>query len=371
MIILRGPGLLKDAGRQSENWKRSGERLTMQAPETTATGTRRLSIGLCAYSFGYLCGFMGSGTARACADPLNLYRFMDLAAEHQLGGVEFPPLQFLADHQPATLEQARRYAAARGLFIVADGGVVDVAELRQLLPAAAALGATTVRMTASRILCGDRRTVRDSWADYLQEIVRRLKEIRGLAEDLGISVGIENHQDMTSGELVAVCEEVGSPRIGVTLDAINPLAVGEDPLAFARRIAPYLKHVHLKDYFLYKTVDGYRLVRCAVGSGVLDVPALLALCAAEAPAARICIEMGAHEARHIRLLEDDFWPGYPPRRVEDLLPVLRLRETRARPEDEDWRTPWERGEQGDAVVSYETKQFTDSVAYLNSLEGHG
>jgi sugar phosphate isomerase/epimerase len=342
--------------------------MTVQAAEAMSSGTPRLSIGLCVYAFGYLCGFVGAGTSRAWAAPYDAYALMDLAAAHNLGGIEFPPLRLLASHHAAALEQARDYAATRGLFIVGDGGVVDVDELQTLLPVAAALGARTVRMTVSHILCGDRRAVRDTWAGYLTEIVRRLKAVRGLAEELGVAIGIENHQDMTSQELVAVCEEVGSPQVGVTLDAINPLAVGEDPLTFARRIMPYLKNVHLKDYYLYKTSEGFRLVRCAVGAGVLDVPPLLALCAAEAPEAKISIEIGAHDARHVRLLEDDFWSGYSPRRVEDVLPVLRLREAGARPVDEEWRTPWERGEQGDTVVSYEMSQFVDSVAYLSGLE---
>ena len=47
----------------------------------------------------------------------------------------------------------------------------------------------------------------------------------------------------------------------------------------------------------------------------MDVPVLLDLCAREAPHATICIELGALEARHVRLLEDGFWQGYPPRRV--------------------------------------------------------
>jgi hypothetical protein len=166
--------------------------------------------------------------------------------------------------------------------------------------------------------------------------------------------------------LVALCEEMGSPQIGVNLDAANPLAVGEEPLAFARRVTPYLKNVHLKDYRLYRTPQGYRLARCPIGAGVLDVPVLLDLCAREAPRATICIELGALEARHVRLLEDGFWQGYPPRRVEEVLPVLRLREERACPADEDWRTPWERGEHGEALASFEMSQFEQSVEYLIS-----
>ncbi|HWE64839.1 MAG TPA: TIM barrel protein [Chloroflexota bacterium] len=328
----------------------------------------RLSIGLAAYSLSYSCGFEGAGTARAWPRPYDAYALMDLATDYNLAGVEFPPQRCLPSVEAAELEHARGYAAARDLFIVADTGVVDVADLQTLLPIAAALGARTVRAIVSTILCGDRRAVRDTWPGYLAEIGRRLHAVRGLAEELQVSIALENHQDMTSDELVALCEDLGSPRIGVTLDAINPLAVGEDPLAFARRVAPYLKHVHLKDYYLYRTVEGFRLVRCAVGAGVLDVPGLLSLCARQAPQATLSIEIGSLYARHVRLLEDEFWQGYPPRRVEDVLPVLRLREQRARPADEEWRTPWERGEQGELVATYEAEQVRDSVHNLRALD---
>ena len=328
----------------------------------------RLDIGVAAYTFSYLCGLAGAGTPRAWPHPYNAYTLMDLAAAHGLGGVEFSPASGLGSLDRAELETARDYAAARGLFVVVDSGVVDVATLQALLPAAATLGTRTVRVTVSTILCGDRRAVRDTWPGYLAEIARRLREVRALAEETGVAIALENHQDLTSDELVALCEEVGSPQIGVNLDASNPLAVGEEPLAFARGVMPYLKNVHLKDYRLYRTPQGYRLARCPIGAGVLDVPVLLDLCAREAPSATICIELGALEARHIRLLEDEFWLGYTPRRVEEVLPVLRLREELARPADEDWRTPWERGEHGEALVSFEMSQFEQSVEYLKSSQ---
>ena len=325
---------------------------------------RRLDIGVAAYTFSYLCGFAGAGTPRAWPHPYDAYDLMDLAAAHGLGSVEFPPAWGLGSLDRAELAKARDYAAARGLFVVVDSGVVDVATLQALLPAAATLGAPTVRVIVSTILCGDRRAVRNTWPAYLAEIARRLREVRALAEETGVAIALENHQDLTSDELVALCEEVGSPQIGVNLDAVNPLAVGEEPLAFARRVTPYLKNVHLKDYRLYRTPQGYRLARCPIGAGVLDVPVLLDLCAREAPGASVCIELGALEARHVRLLDDEFWQGYPTRRVEEVLPVLRLREELARPTDEDWRTPWERGEQGEALASFEMSQFEQSVEYL-------
>jgi sugar phosphate isomerase/epimerase len=86
------------------------------------------------------------------------------------------------------------------------------------------------------------------------------------ARDRGIQLGIEDHQDFGSEELMSMAEEAGA-NVGIVFDTGNPFAVGEDPVAFARRVLPRLLHVHLKDYQAQFTDDGYRLVRCAIGEG--------------------------------------------------------------------------------------------------------
>jgi sugar phosphate isomerase/epimerase len=221
--------------------------------EQSKTSQSHLGIGVAAYTFSYLCGFAGAGTPRAWPRPYSAYDLMDLAAAHGLGGVAFSPPWGLGSLDRAEPEAERAFAAARGLFVVVDSGIVDVATLLALLPAAATLGAHTVCVIVSTILCGDRRAVRDIWPGYLAEIVHRLRKVRAPVEETGVAIALENHQDLTSDELVALCEDVGSPQSGVNLDVANPLAVGEEPLAFARRVMPYLKNVHLKDYRLYCT----------------------------------------------------------------------------------------------------------------------
>ncbi|MGH2411911.1 MAG: sugar phosphate isomerase/epimerase family protein, partial [Chloroflexota bacterium] len=183
--------------------------MTSQPEISPSAVHSRLSIGLAAYSFSYSCGFEDRGTPRACPHPYDAYALMDIAATSNLGGIEFPPAWCLSTLESPELEKAGRYAAARGLFVVADTGVVDVADLQTLLPVAAALGARTLRVMVSTILCGDRRAVRDTWSGYLTEICRRLRAVRGLAEELGVAIALENHQDATSAELVALCEDLG------------------------------------------------------------------------------------------------------------------------------------------------------------------
>ncbi|HEX5690509.1 MAG TPA: sugar phosphate isomerase/epimerase, partial [Roseiflexaceae bacterium] len=110
-----------------------------------------------------------------------------------------------------------------------------------------------------------------------------------------------------------------------------------------------------------------RLVRCAVGEGVIDWPAMLLLLREVAPEARAQIELAALYARHIRVLEDDWWAGFPPRDVRDFVPALRLLARNARPESDPWQSPWEREAAVEEVGQWEKQQFEDSVRYLRSI----
>ena len=119
---------------------------------------------------------------------------------------------------------------------------------------------------------GDRRPLAGRWQLFLHEILAGLKEATTIAERAGVNLALENHQDLTSEELLWLCESIGSPRFGITLDTGSTLATAEEPVDFARRVAPYVKNVHLKDYQIYTYDEGYRLVRCPLGQGVVDFP---------------------------------------------------------------------------------------------------
>jgi sugar phosphate isomerase/epimerase len=241
-----------------------------------------------------------------------------------------------------------------------------VETLRTLLPLAARAGAKVVRAMLSTILEGARFSLSGGWFDYMREMRRRVREVVPLLEEYDLHLAIENHQDATSDDLIELCE-AGGPRIGVTLDVSNPLAVAEEPLQFARKLGPLIRNVHLKDYQVFPTGSGYRLVRCTLGEGVIAFGELLPILREVAPAATLHIELAALYARHIRLLQDEWWQGYPPRDVREVIPALRLVARHARPAGEEWRTPWETGAPAAEVARYERDQFDRSVRFLRSL----
>ncbi|ACL26014.1 sugar phosphate isomerase/epimerase family protein [Chloroflexus aggregans] len=323
-------------------------------------------IGLSALSFSYRCGLIGRGTVRAVSHPLGVEDIITLATRAGLQSIEFP-LGILPDLSPNRLSTLRERCNRCGLTPVADSEIVDIDLLKAHIPAAAMLGARVLRVLISPVLEGYRRPFTDNWPAHLADVTARLRAVIDLAAEHNIVLAVENHQDATSADLAAICTAVDSPFIGVCFDAVNCLVVGETPYAAFERLGPLIRNVHLADYETYPTTQGWRLVRCALGEGDLDIRRLFGLIEQYAPDVACQIELVSHSARHVRILDDDWWQGYPPCDVREVLPVLRLFAQTMRLRDDDWRTPWERGSGEEQISLYEDQQYATSIAYLRTI----
>lgn len=324
-----------------------------------------MSIGLSTYSIPISCGLMRRENI-GVKMPVDAFGQARLAAEHGLASIEMPLSGMLPDLTHGTIDRLRDMLKDNGLGLVVDTGVVDKTTLEQILPLAARAGASIVRATLSTILEGARTTIAGGWNAHLADIRQRILSIVPILEANHLVLALENHQDATSHELVEMCKTCG-PTVGVTLDVANPLAVAEDILQFTAKVGPYIRNVHLKDYRIYPTTSGYRLVRCALGDGAVPFPDLLRLLAEVAPAAPQHIELAAHFARHIRLLEDEWWRGFPACDVRQVLPVLRAVAEQGRPVKELWQTSWERGLAPDECGQDELAQLDHSISFLRTI----
>lgn len=324
-----------------------------------------LPVGLSSYAFNVAMAH-GPRPEGAAFVPWGVEDLIDRAAEWGLSSVELPYRPY--EGNPDLLARSRRRLEERGLHCtVFDGGLAKTDLVTSLLPMAAALGASTLRVVLSNILCGDRRRLNGGWRAYLEEMADQLRAARSVAQEYGVTIAVENHQDIDSREMVWLCDYVGADVCGVCLDIANPLAVAEDIEDFSRRVGSLIRNVHLKDYRIYPSPQGFRLARCALGQGALDWPRLFAMLDEVAPTCAKHIELGAVQARHVCFLEDSYWPDYLPRPVTSLLPVLRLREAQGRPAGEDWRTPHERDESLEARRQFELAEMDESVRYLRTI----
>jgi sugar phosphate isomerase/epimerase len=324
-----------------------------------------LQIGLNPYGFAHTVGLQAFGTPRANPDGTGLRGFIRIARDIGARCLEFDgrwlaplkngELAALADELPDVPR-----LCSYGLHHV-PGETLDEA-----IRATRAIGAGTIRMHLTPILEGSRAKQGVKWDQMVKHARETLNREARKAADAGLDVAIENHQDFGSDELLACAEEAG-PNVGIALDTGNAFAVAEDPVAFANRIVARIKHVHLKDYVSQFTAEGFRLVRCAIGDGCVPLQEIADALVSHSGVLTASIEVGALDARHIRVFAPDWWEGYPSRPSTELRTALERLKMRRLDDNADYRTPWEKQEPTAVIVEYEMQQLKKSVGNMKAL----
>jgi sugar phosphate isomerase/epimerase len=318
-----------------------------------------MKFGLTAYGTIFLMGIH----PKATNPRFTAIQQIDMAEEYGLQGVELP-YDTLAN---SGLAEVSRYAQHKDMFINIAAGGYDPVALKRAIQLGSDIQAQTVRTVVGGAgFGGDRRHMDGKWKGFMEEVLASLQEVTQTAEEAGVNLTVENHQDVASEELLWLCKIIDSKNFGITLDTGNPLATAELPMEFFEKVAPFVKNVHIKDYVIYWSEEGYRLVRCPLGQGVIDFPGLFQLMQNVNPDVTMSIEHGALEARHVRVLQEDYWTEYPPRTARQLTKVLRFVEDHARTKG-DWRTPYEQGKTPEEIAAYELDELDAGTAYLSQL----
>lgn len=109
----------------------------------------------------------------------------------------------------------------------------------------------------------------------------KLAEPLRLAEDLGITILLENHGPLTDSidGMQAIMDKLGnSGNLGVCLDTGNAWLGGADPVEFARTFKDRIGHIHWKDLgSKWESIRGTgQMYGCgfsdiALGEGVIDI----------------------------------------------------------------------------------------------------
>ena len=320
-------------------------------------------VGLNPYGIAYSVGLFGADSTRPNPHPLGLNGFLDLADSIGAAGVEIP-VALLKSVSDADVNRVCARLHEKGKYAILMHGI-SWSDLDGSLAVAERFGFPLIRLHMTAILCGDRSKLGADWPRVIASARTQLKSFAHKAAGLGLDVTIEDHQDLTSAELLEICAECG-PNVGICFDTGNPLSVGEDPLHFARAVAPLVRHLHLKDYRIFWTADGYRLARCPIGEGAIPFQKIAKILE-PLGALPASIEPGALSERHIRLLNDSWWEHYPRRDARDLAACIKFARTEGEPEGAEWRTPWERECDAETVVLYEIDELAHSVANLKEL----
>jgi sugar phosphate isomerase/epimerase len=250
---------------------------------------------------------------------MSLDHFLQKSTELGLDGLQLADARHLDSLEYGYVSELRRKAEALGLYLELGTAGTNPDHLQSIVRAAHVLGSSVVRTFVGK----PRGMSGDEMRRVVAEAAAQLAQVMPVCERYSVSLAVENHQDLTTDELLSLLELVDSASAGVCFDTGNPLPLLEDPLESAQAFGPLIKTVHLKDYQVVATRDGFRLVGCALGDGCIDLEEILDFLLSEAPTAAINIEtyVGSHD---MPVLTDGYLRGLPETPAWALGRTLRL-----------------------------------------------
>lgn len=259
----------------------AGCRGRQPAPESPEGGraSHSFRLGLDTYS---LHRTLSAGDPENRRDLLWVLEHLDALG---LEGLQIDPGHFPGEDEE-TLARLEAVTQKHGYYLEFGMGGWDVTRLATRIRLTARFGGRAVRT-----FCGDQNTSPEDRRRYMELAAPAFRHAGGVADANAVDIAVENHGDFTSLELEELIQKVDHPRVGVCLDTGNSLFRDEAPLECARRLAPYARSMHLKDWTMVKDPEGKAIWREAVpGKGQVPVRRILELVAARQPDLYIALE---------------------------------------------------------------------------------
>jgi Sugar phosphate isomerases/epimerases len=120
-----------------------------------------------------------------------------------------------------------------------------------------------------------------------------LREVLGVAEEVGVDVMVEPEPDLlieTSDQFLELVDRIDSPRLSCNLDAGHFFCVGEQPADLVERLSPHTTHYHLEDIPASRDHEHTQL-----GDGGMDIEGVLEAIAADDYDGYVTVELYPYE----------------------------------------------------------------------------
>ncbi|WP_128544300.1 sugar phosphate isomerase/epimerase family protein [Larkinella soli] len=281
------------------------------------------------------------------------------------GGVQVVVKDWTADFA----RQVRERREKLGLYLEGSIGLPkkpeDVAVFEKEVVNAREAGAQILRT----VTLGGRRyetfKTRDEFENFRKTSLASLQMAEPVLKKHKMRLAVENHKDYTSKELVTVLKQIGSEWVGATIDFGNNLALLEDPMEVVERLAPFVQSVHIKDMAVDEYPDGFLLSEVPLGSGILDLPKMIALCRKANPAVTFNLEMITRDPLEIPCLKNEYWATFDHTPGAELARMLRT----VRQQKYKAGLPRVSGLSAEDRLAAEEKNIVSSISYSKERLG--
>ncbi len=245
--------------------------------------------------------------------------FSNVVLEKKIKGLEFYPSSFFNKNEKDKKMKIYKNLNSEGLFYILDcNKIFDISAIKDLIFESKYTKKRVIVILLSKILECKRHLIKKDWNEYIEDSIKFLKRLEPVARDNNIKIAIENHQDFDSNDFLKILDNFSDENIiGLNFDIGNAFAVCEDPMIFCEKIVHKINNVHIKDYKINETKEGFLLSNCSIGKGSVNLKPILKYIEKVKPNITKMIEPGQLTPRHIKKNKKFFWTKIGKRLIDE------------------------------------------------------
>ena len=324
------------------------------------------NLSLSAYAFGYGCGFVKDSRENAIGiQNITLDRLNEIAIDFELGGVEIPVDKYFKDKSIEELGSYISNLNERGLRLIYALENFEHTFFSQIAPIIKNNQGNFVRAKISNFYGGN-RFKEDIYRTDIDIFRNEIKKSINIIDQYRIRILIENHQDVTLDDIFKLVDEFGEERIGINWDTGNSFPTGETVESFLKKAGRLIGNVHLKDYRVQSTHDGYVMHRCALGKGIVDFDYIITSLHSQNQDMPYTIELGAMNGREAMINNELYWShtiGVSENEKNELIRFIKSRVEN----DVTISTLWERNGEPSDILKSEYTEVVESIEFIKNI----
>jgi 3-oxoisoapionate decarboxylase len=222
-----------------------------------------MQLGISTFTYTWAIGVPGSEPDK----PMTILSLISKAAAFKVDCVQLADNITLNWDDKGEMAHIRQFSQSHHINLEIGGRGLTEENLHSHLEMAAYFGSPIIRM----VIDGN---------NYYPEMDMILSVIRNSLRELeskGIILALENHDRLHASAFRDIVEISGSNNVGICLDCVNSMGIGEDIETVLKCLAPYTVNLHIKDFSVKRVSHkmGFVFEGTPAGQGLLNLPRII------------------------------------------------------------------------------------------------
>ena len=219
-------------------------------------------IGLNTYSFA-----LNTGLVKGKKKKWSFINIIKILQENELNHLEFP-IDLFSSKEKKNYQYYLNFLKENKINYIIDLEKFSLKKIKYLIKLRKKFKFNIVRVKMSNFFGGNRYRVKN-FENIKKNFYKNIIKCDKLKPNFKIA--IENHQDLTSLELLEIVQLAKNKKIYINWDIGNSLATFETPEFFFQRLKKYIINVHIKNYLIFNTKLGFCLKRTDLKKGIIEL----------------------------------------------------------------------------------------------------